>query len=95
MSTTTTRILYGDGVIRYVPRTIDTRCWLDVAKQFPNDAEGTRRLIRREFCFQHDQSLCIEYVLTRTSTGLSFDTVIFLEGQTTPYQWHHSNLSAA
>lgn len=85
------RTLFSDGVIRFIPRSTRFSYWTEVVDEHYDDPVDFRRLVRRDFCIQNGQNLCIEYVLTRVLTGLSFDTVIFLEGQPSPLRWHVSH----
>jgi hypothetical protein len=87
-------IYYGDGIrpFSFEPM-IRKEAYLCVAQQFPDDPVDTRRLVKRVFETRGHMNLCHEYVATRTSTekGWSFDAVLFLEGEVTPYPWHYNN----
>jgi hypothetical protein len=91
---------YGPHIhSRRMYRSIATTNYQHVAEEHEDDAVGTTRLIRRIFETVGNQALCNEYVLTRVpfevaTSGWSFDHVIFLEGEPSPYPWHHDNTPA-
>jgi hypothetical protein len=84
--------VYGEGVPRGIYRSINGSAYQMAIDE--NDEIGTRRLVRRQFETRQGLNIVIEYVLVRVSnsiSGWSYDTVIFMEGQHSPFPWDHNN----